>query len=439
MCGIIITKSIDKIPLLKHRGIESSFDRSGGFYLGHHRLPIQTVQGDEYKQPVHLDDGGFLLYNGEIFNYPGEFDSDVEYLKDLFNSLQIRSILMEANKWDGFWAIVHVTPEGDMNCFTDPLGKKQLYYNCKGEISSEIRPLVNGNPFDEFYKSSVFKWGYNTDDRTPWEGVRRIMPNRLYKFSDGDLKSVDHFNYFDWGLNFPKTGLKELLYNAVESRLISKIYRVGALVSGGLDSAIIARVLKDLEAPVSYYSVENNESEYVDLLAQYLDISPKYLGYEIQDEIEEIFKWNETPVDLGSVIPQHKLMGIVPEKIVLTGDGADELFGGYRRINTYDSQKSDVFEELPFYHFPRLDRASMRYTIELRSPFLSHDIVKYALALPYSERMNKKHLKDVFRNSLPDEILDRKKLPLKNNSLVKDPAEYRKQIFDMFYNKIFKV
>lgn len=437
MCGIIITKDLERIPLLKHRGIESHYEKSHGFYLGHHRLPIQTVEGDGFIQPLKLKDGGMLLYNGEIFNVPKAYDSDVEYLLDLFNSENIQDILDEANKWDGFWSIVHVTPNGFMYCFTDPLGKKQLYYNERGEICSEIRPLIRGHKFDELYRSSVYKWGYNTNDLTPWEGIRRIMPNMLYTFVSGNLMNKTG-PYFDWTKTDQKSDLKDLMYKAVSSRLISKTYGVGALISGGLDSAIIARILKDLEAPVVYYTIENNETKYANLLAQFLDISPRYLSYNIGELMADAFEWNETPVDLGSVIPQHKLLGVVPEKIVLTGDGADELFGGYRRTNVYDSQKSDVFEELPFYHLPRLDRASMRYTIELRNPFLSHDVVKYALALPYSERIEKKHLKDTFRGLLPDEILDREKVPLKNDQLRQTPEDYKAKVFDLFYNQIFK-
>jgi asparagine synthetase B (glutamine-hydrolysing) len=77
----------------------------------------------------------------------------------------------------------------------------------------------------------------------------------------------------------------------------------------------------------------------------------------------------------------------------------------------------------------------MRYTVEMRNPFLSHDIVKLALSLPLEKRTHKKILKDIFRGKLPDEILDRPKLPLKNDSIRKDPMKYRLKLVQTFYDK----
>lgn len=433
MCGIIVTKDKNKIPLIEHRGIESSYLKKDDTYLAHSRLPIQTVKGDEFQQPIELD-YGYLLYNGEIFNYPDKYDSDIEYLIDLFNDCSnIHDVIQEANEWDGFWSIVYVT--GNLiHCFTDPLGKKQLYYNKHGEICSEIRPLVKDfSKFDPFFKSSAYKWGYNRDDRTPWKEVKRILPNKLYTFCSGSILNVGPYDYYNWDANQPKEDLLELMYKSIYLRLISKTYDIGCLVSGGLDSSIIAALLKEMQASVYYYSIENEESKYARILSDHLGIHINYLPYKISENIESSFEWNETPIDLGSVIPQHELFKVIPEKIVISGDGADELFGGYRRINEYDSQHSDIFEELTYYHLPRLDRASMRYTIELRNPFLSHDIIKYALKLHYSERMNKKHLKDVFGRYLPKEILNREKWALKNPDLRSNPQEYRKLIFNKFY------
>ena len=122
---------------------------------------------------------------------------------------------------------------------------------------------------------------------------------------------------------------------------------------------------------------------------------------------------------------------------VLTGDGADEVFGGYRRAAEYDSQMSDVFCELPFYHLPKLDRTMMRSTVELRAPFLSPAVIVHGLATPYEMRNGeKKMLKETFKDIIPPKILNRKKEPLKTDAIRKDPMEQRKKnlkIWDELY------
>lgn len=142
MCGIIITRDLNRIPCLNTRGSNLTTNRGLVSTLDTIASQSRLLKGDGWKQPLKLKDGGLLLFNGEIFNIPTKYTSDVEYLLDLFNSENIRDILEEANNWDGFWAIVHVSPNGFMYCFTDPLGKKQLYYNERGEICSEIRPEI---------------------------------------------------------------------------------------------------------------------------------------------------------------------------------------------------------------------------------------------------------------------------------------------------------
>lgn len=450
MCGISVSRRINAIYEIQHRGTETVQIAQGGWFLGHVRLPIQTEPGDDLAQPIKLaGDNGWLLYVGEIYNYPRKYDSDVEYLRDLFGSqipgiVCLEDIIHEANRWDGMWAICWYR-KGQIIAFTDPLGKKQLYYNRFGEICSEITPLVTDfEDFDRYYQSEVFKWGYNWDDRTPWNMVKRIMPNVVYSFDNLIPKPmIIRNNYYRWGIgerrHLSKSKFAEVLRGLVERSvkrraMYSKV-PVGALVSGGLDSSIIASILHRMGLGVNLYMVENNESKFGMLLSEFLGVSITSLGPIPDDDcLERCLRYNETPIDLGSMIPQFRLMEKVKEKVILTGDGADELFGGYRRVDDYDSQLSDVFQELPFYHMPRLDRASMRSTVELRSPFLSHEIVRFALNLPREDRTHKRILKDAFRDYLPREIIDRPKEPLKCQSIRQDPMAYRKKCHEIFYN-----
>jgi asparagine synthase (glutamine-hydrolysing) len=227
------------------------------------------------------------------------------------------------------------------------------------------------------------------------------------------------------------------LFESVKSRTTVSKYPTSILVSGGLDSAIIAAILFHLKLDTQWFTIENGETEYVNLLAEKYSTTPRFLDYSMGDDHSEIYKkWNETPIDLGSVIPQYHLFEAIKRetdfRVVISGDGSDELFGGYKRIHEYDSQYSDVFDELTFYHLPRLDRMSMAHTLELRNPFLHLDIVRFALNLPLEWRTDKKILKDTFGPLLPSEIVDRPKEALKNPSIKQDRIAYRLEIVKKF-------
>ena len=471
MCGIIVTKrengSNEILDSISHRGIEKTKIQAGGFNLCHHRLPIQTKDGDSWNQPKEVSPGVFLLFNGEIFNYNRDlYGSDIEYLINLFSSYSGSGVEMftalylpHILTWDGFWAItLFNSKSGEVICFTDPLGKKCLYVNNEGEVCSEIKGLVRRDySLDKTYISSVRKWGYNKDNRTPYNEIKRVLPNTIYSFNVSSPSFFKTFpNYFAnlyspipelIGKNYEEhmNWLWDKMVESVTNRLISKDYPISVLVSGGLDSSIIAAILKsETDSKINWFSIENDETEYVKILADHLNIKVKMLSYEMEESMNsEIYsKWNETPVDLGSVIPQYYLFKAVKDqtgqRIVISGDGSDELFGGYSRILEYDSQGSDVFEELSFYHLPRLDKMSMAHTLELRSPFLNLEIVRFALNIPKEWRTEKKILKDTFRSLIPDSIVDRKKIPLKNPQIREDKIAYRQKAIDLFTSSFYK-
>lgn len=462
MCGILITQTgtENNLNSIAHRGIEKSVIQKNGWHLCHHRLPIQTQDGDAWRQPLEISEGIYLLFNGEIFNYDRQrFSSDSEYLYQLFSRYRGGSFEMfcsiflpEIQTWDGFWAIVIFdSNEDSVIAFTDPLGKKPLYYNNLGEICSEVKGLVSSNSeMDQVMLSQVRKWGYNTNNRTSYQEVKRFLPNTIYHYRLDSPEFKTEFSEYYKGFDHPipeligtsyedhMEWLWTKMFESVSNRLISSNFPVSLLISGGLDSSIIGSILDQMGADVKWFSIENGEKEYVDLLASRVSKEVTFLEYSMSEDMNsEIYKkWNESPIDLGSVIPQYYLFDAVKRfggyRIVLSGDGSDELFGGYGRIHEYDSQKSDILDELSYYHLPRLDKLSMAHTLELRNPFLNLDIVRFALHLPLEWRKDKKILKDTFGVLLPEEIVYRKKEALKNPSIKMDKMTYRQKAVDSF-------
>jgi asparagine synthase (glutamine-hydrolysing) len=440
MCGISISLTPGTIEKISHRGIEAKQIQFGKWILGHTRLPIQTLENDIWGQPIELPGIGYLLYNGEIFNYDKKhFENDVHYLTSLFSNFEsfTEDLLFAMNQWDGFWSIVLVT-EKEIFAFTDPLGKKQLYFNKNREICSEMKPLFPpGQPINRKTISTISKWGYHTGEETCFDEIRRILPGKIYQFKESE-EWISTLDYFDWGKVPVDHDLFDLMVGSVSDRLISKKFPIGLLVSGGLDSTIILGILKELGYSPNCYYIKNEEDEFVDLIQDFYNLYMNRIELPSSaQELEEAIWYNESPIDLGSMVLQHKIFSVIPEKIVLSGDGADELFRGYRRNFEYDSQLSDIFDELTYYHLPRLDRASMRYTIELRNPFLSHKIV--AFALKYGEKnptISKQILKDVFGHIIPKKIRDREKTPLKSPEIKSDPMKDRLQIINKF-KKVF--
>jgi len=420
MCGFIATsQQVDLNSILDHlhyRGLPGykGYSKIGKYQFGHYSLPFVNLDKDAAIQPRANSN---VMFVGEIFNYASfGFKDDIE--------CAIRSAVPQTlgdqnrHQFDGFWSVIGIM-DGDIFAAADYLSQKPIYYRTDMEaFASEIDVLKLLGPVtrDQTFRSNTLKWGYSPDPRTPWNEIKQIPPGHIwYK-----KKLV---NYWNWS-EVKTTNLYDDLVTAVENRLSGQ-RDVAVLVSGGLDSAIIYSVIKNvLGRDVTAIHVENKEEEYAKLVC---DDLVKVTLDNVTD-IEAIIV-HQTPVDLGSVKPQIAMAKKLRELgfyAVMTGDGADELFGGYRRAKEYDSQHSDVFCELPYYHLPRLDRTMMRYTIETRSPFLSAPVVKHALDTPYEQRIDKKILKETFGHLVPEAILTRDKHPLKTETIRTDPMVQRK-------------
>lgn len=423
MCGISLCFGEANVELmnamLDHRGIRSATHRlTDNMYLGHVRLPIQGLSEQDDHPIIYKGLTGAFV--GEIFNFrelSASASSDLQVML-----MMVKLVGADAfHHFDGFWsAIIYDKFNNLIHVYTDPLAKKPLYMRSDPfAISSEIKALLplGPNSFDEVYFSAVAKWGYCPTEQTPFMGITKIPAGTHLLINDsGEVVAAEI--YMTLGGSHNHENLASKLKDAVSNRTVSDV-PISLLMSGGLDSTIIYELLKECTEEITIFHIDNDESKYL----EYVDFRSAdklvELKLDTDYELDKVLWHNDGPVDLGSMIPQFQLAGEIKKhgfNVCLSGDGADELFGGYKRSMEYDSQYSDIYHEIIHYHLPRLDKMMMAHTVELRCPFLSWPVINCALNTPYRDRRGKQILKDTFRGTVPGPIIDRVKQPLRHRS-----------------------
>jgi asparagine synthase (glutamine-hydrolysing) len=448
MCGFLIYKNEKKLSekqvrdvtqALSHRGIELSVHNEKGAFVVHNVLPMTSLKKTKYEQPLKSSRWGndFIgVFSGEIFNwealkkrYDMPSENDSQLFIDIIMGPETNKRLHEI---DGFWNFAAID-DGRLIAMVDYLSQKPLYYRTDiNAICSEPYPLTLLGPVekDDLFFSTIVRFDYSIEGNTAWKEIKQMPVGSCY--NNGEIKT-----YWDWS-EVEEVDLDKGISRSVRMRMGGE-REVAILLSGGLDSSIIYEVATRTDRDIKAFHIENGEEDYVKLLTnnyEKIDLS----DYSVSKE--EAIRRNQTPVDLGSVVPQAQLANALKEKgihVVLSGDGADELFSGYNRSKFYDSQKSDIFNELPYYHNPRLDRIMMGSVVELRAPFLASYVVKHALGLDYDLRKNKKCLKTLFTESLPAKIINRDKLALKTKE-VKSKSK-RENILEniKIFEEVFKL
>jgi len=446
MCGVIAVIDVNErravelatlgMRTMAHRGTRSRLTPVHGGAIGHVRLPIVGL-GEANDQPVFRE-FWTIAFVGEILDFH-EWRPDLECDIDLVADMWEQSQASLFREHDGFWHVVaHDSISGELHVLTDYLAQKPCYIRADSlvtAVASEPNALAILGPTtpDEIYFSAVIKWGYCPEPwRTPYREIRKTFPGEhtvLYK--DGSTSR----SFPDVLQPIPTTPsmLKQEIEDAVRRRVMSSDVPVGALVSGGLDSAIVYTLARR-HGNIKAYHAENRE------LDACLSVAPDatILDHRNVDQVQAL-DYMQEPLDLGSLFPQVALSDAIGDSmdVCLTGDGADELFGGYGRSFRYDSQASDVWHELIAWHMPRLDRVMMKNRIEIRSPFLARNVAGAALGLPRELRTGKRILRDMFRGDLPKGAADRLKRPLRTHEVENDRETWSLQLVDMFRKKVW--
>lgn len=427
MCGIAVmmgaqgeVKMEEMLKRIKHRGPDGTGTlRMGDTFLGHVRLSILDVQGG--AQPMTNEKGDLALsFNGEIYNYL-DFRQDLEN-RHKFQTRSDSEVLLHLyeeehedmlSRLDGMFAIALAGSHG-LLLARDPIGIKPLYYGYKDNLfiaASELKA------FPEMDEIKMLPAGYAMyAGEEPWCFTKPFPPHNplLTPSTDEVLKEI-----------------RRRLDNAVEKRLMSDV-PVGVYLSGGLDSSLIAALMRP--HTVNLHSFTAGMEGAPDLesarnVARFLDTEHHELVYtaeDVENAIPEVIRALESfdaPL-VRSAVPMYFVSKLAARfvKVVLSGEGADELFAGYSYLGQIKDRKrlrkelADITLRLQDTNLQRADRVSMAHGLEARVPFLDIDLVRYVSRLPVnlleqrSDRPEKWLLREACRGLLPPKILDRKKM-----------------------------
>ena len=442
MCGIVAQygrldpeEAERMLSRLIHRGPDDEgTTRIGDAWLGHRRLSIVDVSGG--KQPLRTPRGELsLVGNGEVYNHEeirgtlshGGFStgSDNEVALHLVAERgpdALKDLL-------GMYALVVAGRDGSFVAARDPVGIKPLYWarrHGRTVFASEL------GAYDE-----------------DWLGEVEAFPPGHYWTPEGGLKSFrapvpdkdEALNRFD-GPSEPGAPIPEEMLALVRERLIQTVERqmmgdvpVGVFLSGGLDSSLVAAIA------ARWYGMRGEKLKTFavglagssDLLAaravaEHLGTEHHESVYTAEEALEllpEVVRCIESfdPSLVRSAVPNYILARFAAEhvKVVLTGEGADEIFAGYEYLTGFATEE-DLHDELVRtirglhnLNLQRCDRVTMAHGLEARVPFLELDMIELGLSLPAGwklsgpDRPEKRLLRQAFDGWLPEAFLWRKK------------------------------
>lgn len=535
-----------------HRGPDDAgiyYAPEEGIALGHRRLSIIDLSTDG-RQPFYSHDGRYaIVFNGEIYNYrelkselkdkyPFKTQTDTEVLLAAYIIWGPRSL----QKLNGMFAFaIWDRQKKELFCARDRLGVKPFYYSFyRGTFyfSSEIKGILSMSDLQKKLNYESFldflSYRYPLGAKTMFEGVLSLLPGHYLAVTSKAVNEPISYwklpaivNKKDPGEKEAKEKTKELLLSSIKYRMISDV-PVGTYLSGGLDSSLITVLMALLSPkPVKTFSVgfkgeSFNEFKYARKVAKLFNTEHHELlldGKTYLDAARETIRFKDAPLAVpfevsGTLLSKELKKHIT---VVLAGEGADELFGGYGRIfrSGYDlerihkgvagtleknllkkysdlNKKTIVDHFLSLYsYFPenekkelikqgvvekyssdflnkiffeavfkevsglsyeeqimhvfershllgllhRLDTDSMAFSVEAREPYVDHRLIEYVSSLPLSYKMRWKSekdkrkaeilnsdqisethdiskylLKEIAREYLPSEIVDRKKL-----------------------------
>lgn len=419
MCGLVLLsgpRAMARLPeclsRLCHRGPDDqAIWIDDKVALGFARLAINgdLVVG---RQP-HTHAGMIGAINGEIYNHRTlaqrfglpQSQCDTRIVLPLLERLGPQAVI---DQLDGFYSAVLICPAArEVICLRDHMGKK---------------PLFVGRSSSELFIASELKI---VDDCDWFE----LLPRGA---SIVDLDTGAFRQTATHGVRDPQPDLKRLLIDAVRKRLPDATQSVGVFLSGGLDSSIVASLVSRFRSDATYFTLgdpHGPDRQAVEVVATSLRIrdiqtvplpTPSELPELIRSVVFATESYNPSVVSNGlATFLLARAAHDAGIKVVLTGEGADELFGGYHFFAESDPWRhvrQCLIDNMQTTELRRFDMCCMAHSVEPRCPFLDRSVRAYSDGLEfrdiYDVTENKLTLRRLFENSLPPETLRRRKTSL---------------------------
>lgn len=379
MCGILatfgdlnnnISDSLFKeaLALQAHRGPnDNGFDTFHGSRLGHTRLSIMDLT-DSGHQPMFSDCRDVaLIFNGEIYNFK-ELKQTLVLHGLYFTSESDTEVLLKAylhygidciKHFIGMFAFIIVDKRPGKDCtyvVRDRLGIKPLFYY-QSEIgyifSSEVKSILalakQKFPLNKTTVSSYFSYRYSILGETFFEGIQNLTPGSYLHITERGVTQHKYWQLSDYvdqnedkGEEFYLKKVDELLHSSIKYRMISDV-PFGAYLSGGVDSSLVTAIMsKYTQEPIKTYTIGfteegYNEFEYAESVANLYQTDHKAINMDASeyfDTLNKLVAFKDAPLSVPNEVPLYLMSKELKKDItvVLSGEGADEIFGGYGRI-----------------------------------------------------------------------------------------------------------
>ncbi len=356
---------------MRHRGPDDAgvwTDPAAGVALAHRRLSIVDLTPAGHQPMVSACGRWVLTYNGEIYNH-AELRAELVAAGRSFRGHSDTEVLVEAC---AAWGVEATLPRllgmfafalwdrttRTLTLARDRIGLKPLFWGRFGRLflfGSELKAL-RAHPgwtpeIDQASLAAYMRWGHVPGEHCIYRGLHKLLPGHLLTLADGGEPVTRSYwdpvqvalraqtNRLDVGEEETLTQLETLLTDAVGRRMVADV-PLGAFLSGGIDSSLIVALMQArCSRPVSTFAVGFDEKRYDE--AHYARAVASHLGTDHAEVVvtsedarllvPELPRWFDEPLAIRSQIPAMMVSRLASRDVTvsLSGDGGDELFGGY--------------------------------------------------------------------------------------------------------------